>query len=105
MNPPAGERLMSTRPHLATAPALLAALLLTRFAIAADEIKVMTSGAFTAAHLELASDFERVTGVHVVTEATSIGSATNGIVARLERGEAMDVVIVARSVLDRLTNA
>jgi molybdate transport system substrate-binding protein len=65
----------------------------------------MTSGAFTAAYLELASDFERATGHHVVTEATSIGTATNGIAVRLERGEAIDVVIVAQSDLELLTKA
>jgi molybdate transport system substrate-binding protein len=92
--------------RLATAsPLIFALLVLTRFAVAADEIKVMTSGAFTAAYLELASDFERATGHRVATEATSMGTVTDGIVARLERGEAIDVVIVAQSDLERLTRA
>jgi molybdate transport system substrate-binding protein len=63
-------------------------------AVAADEIKVMTSGAFTAAYLELAPQFERQTGVHVVTEATSTGAGDTSIDARLWRGEPIDVVIV-----------
>jgi molybdate transport system substrate-binding protein len=91
--------------YVPTAAALVAVLLLTRLAIAADEIKVMTSGAFTEAYLQLASDFERVTGHHVVTEATSIGTATDGIIARLARGEAIDVVIVAESDFEKLTKA
>ena len=33
----------------------------------------MTSGAFTAAYLELAAEFERRTGHRVITEATSMG--------------------------------
>jgi molybdate transport system substrate-binding protein len=91
--------------HVAPVAIVTAVLLLTRFAVAADEIKVMTSGAFTAAYLQLASDFERTTGHRVVTEATSIGTPTDGISARLERGESIDLVIVAESELERLTKA
>jgi molybdate transport system substrate-binding protein len=81
----------------------VAVLLLVRFAAAADEIRVMTSGAFTEAYLELTPEFERTTGHHLVTEATSMGTAANGIVARLERGEAIDVVIVSAGDLEQLT--
>ncbi len=87
------------------AAALFAVLLLLRPSIAADEIKVMTSGAFTAAYLELAPAFERSTGHRVVTEATSMGTVDNGIVARLERGETIDVVIVSANDLDELIKA
>jgi len=93
---------MSTRLRRPAA-ALIAILLLTRLAGAADDIRVMTSGAFTEAHLELASAFERASGNHVITDATSMGSATDGIAARLGRGEAIDVVIVSKSDLERLT--
>ena len=89
----------------AAAAAAIAVLLLAVSSAAADEIKVMTSGAFTAAYLELAPAFERATGVHVVTEATSIGTGPTGIAARLERGEAIDVVIVAEQDLERLMRA
>jgi molybdate transport system substrate-binding protein len=78
-------------------------LLLTRFGVAANEIRVMTSGAFTAAYLELAPEFERATGHRILTEATSMGTGPTGITARLERGEAIDVVIVADADLERLT--
>jgi molybdate transport system substrate-binding protein len=69
---------------------------------AADEIHVMTSGAFTAAHLELAPAFGRREGHRVVTDATSMGTGETSIDARLDRGEAIDVVIVASDALDRL---
>jgi molybdate transport system substrate-binding protein len=83
--------------------AIIAVLLLsTRVGVAADEIRVMTSGAFAAAHLELAPEFERTTGHHIVTEATSMGTDATGIAARLERGEAIDVVILADVDFERL---
>ena len=81
--------------QLHAAPLIVVVLLLTRVGVAADEIRVMTSGAFTAAYLELAPEFERATGHRIVTEATSMGTGPTGIAARLERGEAIDVVIVA----------
>ncbi|PYR34658.1 MAG: hypothetical protein DMF93_23110 [Acidobacteria bacterium] len=84
---------------------LLALLLLVAPPASADEIKVMTSGAFTAAYLELAPVFERATGIHAVTEATSIGSGPTGIAARLDRGEAIDVVIVSDRDLEQLMRA
>jgi molybdate transport system substrate-binding protein len=87
------------------APVVVAVLLLTRLAAAADEIKVMTSGAFTAAYLELAREFERSTGHRIVTEATSIGTGSTSIPARLDRGEAIDVVIVADGDLEQLIKA
>jgi molybdate transport system substrate-binding protein len=105
--PPAlKSRLMLTRTRRArTAASIIAALLLTEFAVAADEIKVMTSGAFTAAYLELAPEFERATGHRIVTEATSMGTGSTSIPARLERGEAIDVVIVAERDLEQLIKA
>jgi molybdate transport system substrate-binding protein len=64
-----------------------------------DEIRVMTSGAFTAAYLELISRLELLTKKKLVTAATSIGTGDNSIPNRLRRGEAVDVVIVADAVL------
>lgn len=61
----------------------------------ADEIRVMTSGAFTAAYLELAGEFQRREGHRLITEATSMGTGETSIDARLAHGEAIDVVIVA----------
>ena len=63
------------------------------------KIKVMTSGAFTAAYLELIPQLELLTKKKIVTAATSIGTGENSIPNRLKRGEAVDVVIVADAVL------
>jgi molybdate transport system substrate-binding protein len=75
-----------------------------------DEIRVMTSGAFTAAYLELIPRLELLTKKKLVTAATSIGTGENSIPNRLRRGESADVVIVADAVLvgfinDRLVMA
>jgi molybdate transport system substrate-binding protein len=59
----------------------------------------MTSGAFTAALLELIGQFERATQNKIVVAATSIGTGENSIPNRLRRGESVDVVIVADGVL------
>jgi molybdate transport system substrate-binding protein len=63
------------------------------------DIRVMTSGAFTAAFLDLIPQFERATRNKIVVAATSIGTGENSIPNRLRRGEAVDVVIVADGVL------
>ena len=63
------------------------------------DIRVMTSGAFTAAYLDLIPRLERVTKKTLVTAATSIGTGENSIPNRLRRGESVDVVIVADGVL------
>jgi molybdate transport system substrate-binding protein len=82
---------------------VVAAVLLWLAGIAATgELHVMTSGTFTAAYQELAPQFERQTGHRMVTEATSVGAGDSSIEARLRRGEAIDVVIVDTSLLDRL---
>jgi molybdate transport system substrate-binding protein len=66
------------------------------------EIVVMTSGTFTAAHLELAGVFERSTTTKVTTATTSMGVGAESIPNRLQRGETADVVIVAAEALDDL---
>jgi molybdate transport system substrate-binding protein len=63
------------------------------------EIRVMTSGAFTAAYLELIPRLELLTKKKLVTAATSIGTGETSIPNRLKRGEPVDVVIVADGVL------
>jgi molybdate transport system substrate-binding protein len=64
-----------------------------------NELRVMTSGAFTAAYLELIPRLEVLTGKKFITAATSIGTGETSIPNRLKRGEAADVVIVADAVL------
>ena len=66
---------------------------------ASRDIRVMTSGAFTAAYLDLIPRLERVTKKTLVTAATSIGTGESSIPNRLRRGESVDVVIVADGVL------
>ena len=79
------------------------AVLLLATRAAADEIKVMTSGAFTAAHLAVTPEFERTTHHHVVTVyGASMGNAPDSIPNRLQRGEPADVVIMAAQALDDL---
>jgi molybdate transport system substrate-binding protein len=61
----------------------------------ANEFRVMTAGAFTAAYLALIPQLERLTRRKVVTVTTSIGTGETSIASRLKRGEAADIVIVA----------
>ena len=65
----------------------------------ANDIRVMTSGAFTAAHLALLPQLERLTKKTIVTASTSIGTGENSIPNRLKRGEIVDIVIVADALL------
>ena len=64
-----------------------------------SEFRVMTSGAFTVAHLALMPQLERLTGRKIVTASTSIGTGEMSIPNRLKRGEVVDIVIVAEGVL------
>jgi molybdate transport system substrate-binding protein len=70
--------------------------------VSADDITVMTSGALTAAYLELVPQLERLIKGKVVTAATSVGTGADSIPSRLERGEPVDVVILADDALDQL---
>ena len=76
------------------------------FAIAtlgATDVKVVTSGAFTAAFLQLAPKYETETHNKLHTEfGPSMGVTHNAIPVRLKRGEAIDVVIMAAPALDDL---
>ena len=86
-----------------TAALALTCALLAVATVRADEIKVVTSGGFTAAYLELVSDYERATHNKLVTEfGPSMGTTHNAIPIRLERGETIDVVIMAAPALDDL---
>ncbi len=81
---------------------LVASTLLLVGRASADDIRVMTSGAFAAAYLELIPQLERVTNGKIVTAATSMGTGSDSIPSRLQRGEAVDVVIVAEAALQQL---
>ena len=77
--------------------------LLTAATVRAADIKVVTAGAFKAAYLELVPEYERATHDKLVTEfGPSMGTTHDAIPIRLERGEAIDVVIMAASALSDL---
>lgn len=80
----------------------LAGVLLLAPAALASEIKVMTSGAFTAAYLALVPSCAEAQGDSVTTLTTTMGVGETSIPSRLERGEVVDVVIVDREALDEL---
>ena len=66
---------------------------------ATNEFRVMTSGAFTAAYLALMPQLERLTKKTIVTTSTSVGTGESSIPNRLKRGEVVDIVIVADTLL------
>jgi molybdate transport system substrate-binding protein len=94
---------MRARASLLATLALLSAAPLSSPAYA--EIRVATSGTFTAAYHALKPELERALDERLVTVATSIGAGEDSIPRRLERGEAIDVVIAADTVLDQLIHA
>ncbi|MCH8247983.1 MAG: substrate-binding domain-containing protein [Proteobacteria bacterium] len=70
------------------------------------EVRVITSGGFTAAYKVLGPEFEAATGIRLVTAyGASSGGAEDSIPSRLSRGEPADVIILSRSSLDNLTAA
>ena len=79
-------------------PLAAMALLLCGAASHAAEIKVITSGGFRAAYLELTPLFERATQHKLVILPATADSLTD----RVQRGVAVDVVIADDSTLDEL---
>jgi molybdate transport system substrate-binding protein len=85
------------------AAAALTCVLVAVATVRADEIKVVTSATFKPAYLELVPEYERATHDVVVTEyGPSMGATHNAIPMRLNRGEEIDVIIMAASRLDDL---
>lgn len=87
-----------------TARPLLAALLVLAAGLAqAADIRVVSSGGFAQAYKNLASDYERASGDHLLSAwGPSMGTTSNAIPARLARGEPIDVVIMVGDALDKL---
>ena len=82
---------------------VLASTMLLPGSAGAAEIRVMLSGGFAAAYLELVPEFERATGHTVSTvRGGSTGTAPNSIPSRLQRGEPVDVVVLNATALDGL---
>ena len=80
------------------ASTLAAALLLLTPLAYADDIKVIASAAFKEAYLELVPAFEKASGHKVIT----IWAGGVDIVKRIEGGELVDVVIIARPPVEAL---
>ncbi len=67
----------------------------------AADIRVVTSGGFSAAYDELVPLYEQATGHKVITtRGASIGNAPDSIPSRMARGEQFDIVILADAGLD-----
>jgi molybdate transport system substrate-binding protein len=98
-----GERksMKTTRRNFARSAAVaLTCAIVTAATVRGAEVKVVTSGGFTAAWLVLVPEYERATHDTLVTEfGPSMGTTHNAIPIRLERGEAIDVVIMAAPAL------
>ncbi|WP_316169161.1 MULTISPECIES: substrate-binding domain-containing protein [unclassified Bradyrhizobium] len=90
--------------HLRTIGLAASAAFLLTTAAQAAEVHVMISGGMTAAFKSLVPEFERRSG-HKVTIAygPSMGTTTNAIPVRLERGEPADVLIMVGYALSDLT--
>jgi molybdate transport system substrate-binding protein len=83
--------------------ALVIALILSLcVTVSAAELRVMTSGAFSAAYLTLLPSCAAAQGDTIVTVTTTMGIGDTSIPSRLQRREAADVVIVDRDALDSL---
>src|SRR5579871_1578686 len=96
-------RAISRRRFTAIAVLYFFAATLRVVAARADEIKVVTSGGFTAAYLELVPEYESATHNHLATEfGPSMGTTHNAIPMRLDRGEKIDVAIMAAPALQEL---
>lgn len=90
------------RPRRVSAALVLAAVALANTPASAAEIRVMTSGAFTAAYQALIPMCGVAAGDSVITVTTTMGTGDTSIPSRLERREAADVVIVDRDALEAL---
>jgi molybdate transport system substrate-binding protein len=83
-----------------------AVVVLAASGVQADEIKVMTSGALSAALKELIPAFERASGsTLIIVSGGSVGGAPDSIPDRLQRGERADVLIMAAGSIDDLMKA
>lgn len=80
---------------------LIASLLLSRPTIA--QLEVMTSGGFQGPYKQMLPEFEKMTGIKVVTKSgASQGSGPKTIKAQLAAGVTADVVILSREGLAEL---
>jgi molybdate transport system substrate-binding protein len=94
---------ISRRDLVRVAAFVLACALPVVGAATATEITVVTSGAFTAAYQELAPKYEQATHNRLISElGPSMGTTHDAIPVRLQRGEAIDVVVMSAPALGDL---
>jgi molybdate transport system substrate-binding protein len=91
------------RVRIGTTLLVVAVTLLFGSRLKADEIRVLTTGAFEAPYLELVAPFERTTGHKVIALGTSMGVGTGSIPNRIRRGEPADVVVLSDAIFTELT--
>jgi molybdate transport system substrate-binding protein len=92
-----------TRSMASRAFLVIASILIFASTAGAAEIKVISSGGFSAAYRELAAEFERTTGNKIVNAwGPSMGNTPQAVPNRIARGEPVDVVIIVGEALDRL---
>jgi molybdate transport system substrate-binding protein len=69
----------------------------------AGELRVMMSGGLRAAYTRLTPEFERTSGIKILTSfGPSMGTTEDAIPVRLARGEPVDVLIMIGAALDHL---
>jgi molybdate transport system substrate-binding protein len=85
--------------RLLRAFALMGSLLLLAFPAAAENLKVLTGGAFKPVLVDMLPQFEKQTGHKVTVENDTAGALTRRIMA----GEAFDIVILPLGNLDQLS--
>ena len=74
--------------------------------MASGQLRVLISGGFSGAYGKLLPEFERTTGINVMTgSGASQGTGPQTIAAQLARGVAADVVILSREGLTELIAA
>ena len=101
-----GHRRAGPRSTHGTGLLIVAALAAMAASATADEIVVMTSGAFTAPYRDAVPWFERSTQHELLSVfGASTGGAADSIPTRLARGEPADVIIVSAQALDALIAA
>jgi molybdate transport system substrate-binding protein len=94
---------MNKRGHARIKLVFVIAAVLARPIASFAQIKVITSGGFSAALQELLPEFEKTTGITVTTaRGASQGNGPNTIGTQLRRGVPADVVIMSREGLDEL---
>ena len=81
----------------------LVSFMLAAAGVQAAEVTVMSSGGFYSAMEELAPVFEKESGHKVILiSGSSMGSSPTAIPARMQRGEAADLLMLASTELDKL---